>query len=118
MIGFRPRLQLRDLEECMFMPILNRSLAQKIGSFDVYANGYHLLAIGPSEFSIDDSALGFSLPGDYAPEELADPWVRIRPASFSSSFQLHFSSRTPRRTFGYEDVTGTPVGADNQRSRL
>lgn len=108
LIRFRPRLQLRDLDECMFMPILNRSLADKVSSFDVYANGYHLLAIGSSEFNIDGSDCGFSLPGEYTPDELADPWVRIRPASMSSSFHLSFSSRTPRRMFGHEEVAGVP----------
>lgn len=106
LIRFRPRLQLRDLDECMFMPILNRSLAEKVSSFDVYANGYHLLAISRADFCIDGSALSFTVPGNYTNEELADQWVRIRPASGSSTFQLHFSSRTPRRMFGHEEVAG------------
>ncbi|MCJ2010441.1 hypothetical protein [Methylobacterium sp. J-092] len=106
LIRFQPRIQLRDLDRCMFMPILNKALAQKVSSFDVYANGYHLLALGPSDFRIDNSSFNFSLPGEYSPEELSDPWVRIRPASGSSAFHLYFSSRTPRRMFGHEEVAG------------
>lgn len=108
LIRFWPRLQLRDLDQSTFMPIINLSLAEKVASFDVYANGYHILSIGEDDFRIDRSELRFALPGEYTAEELADPWVRIRPSRVSSAFQLYFSSRTPRRIFGYEEVAGRP----------
>lgn len=101
---FRPRLQLRDLDDCWFVPVLNRSLAEKAVAFNVYANGYHLLAIGPGEFLIDEGYGGTHLPGEYSETELADPWVMIRPIG-SSVFIVRFSSQTPRRTFGHEEVT-------------
>lgn len=106
LVRLRPRLQLRDLDECMFMPIMNQSLAEKVESFDVYANGYHLLAVGSGDFSIDNSDITFHLPGAFSSEELSDQWVRIRPSSPSSAFRLSFSSFTPKRLFGYQEVSG------------
>lgn len=101
---FRPRLQLRDLDDCWFVPMLNKSLAEKVLALNLYANGYHILAVGPGEFLIDEGYNGSSLPGKYSEAELADPWVMIRPVG-ASVFGVRFSSQTPRRTFGHEEVT-------------
>lgn len=103
LIRFRPRLALRDLDDCSFLPFLNASLAVKLHSFQVFANGYKLADFGPSDFQIDRSECGKDLPGDFTDSELSDPWVRIRPSTFSSSFHLLFSETTPRRMFGHDE---------------
>lgn len=104
LIRFRPRLELRDLEDCMFMPVLNHSLAEKVRSIEVFANGYKLAHIGPEDFILDQSPFEAEMPDTFTPDELADPWVRIRPSNLSSTFHLHFSSITPRRMFGHEET--------------
>jgi hypothetical protein len=109
LIRFRPRLQLRDLNDCMFMPALNRSLAEKLHSIQVFANGYKLADIGPDDFTIDASPYASTVPDGFTPDELADPWVRIRPSAVSSVFQLRFTSTTPRRMYGHEEMRDTPM---------
>jgi hypothetical protein len=106
---FRPRLQMRDLNDCMFMPVLNQSLAEKLHSIQVFANGYKLADIGPDDFIIDRSPFKATVLDDFTPDELADPWVRIRPAHIASTFQLGFTSTTPRRMFGHEEPRDTPA---------
>lgn len=103
LLRYRPRLELRDLDDCMFIPILNRSLAEKLHSFEVFANGYKLAQIGHDGFKIGSQYLG-SLPDKFTHEELADPWVSVRPSNGNSCFQLHFSSTTPRRMFAHEEI--------------
>lgn len=104
LIRFRPRLQLRDLNDCMFMPILNRSLADKLLSIEVFANGYKLSDIQANDFYVDDSPFIPNLPENFTAKELADPWVRIRPSAMSSTFHLMFMSTTPRRMYGHEEM--------------
>lgn len=106
---YRPRLQLRDLDDCMFMPVLNKSLAEKLHSIQVFANGYKLVDIGPDDFLIDGSPHKRTVPDAFTSDELADPWVRIRPANHTSAFQFRFTSTTPRRMFGHEEPRDTPV---------
>jgi len=42
LVRIRPRLALRDLDGCFFLPVVNRSLAEKVQSIQVFANGYEL----------------------------------------------------------------------------
>jgi hypothetical protein len=93
----------------MFMPVLNRSLAEKLHSIQVFANGYKLADIGPDDFKIDGSSYKSSEPDGFTPDELADPWVRIRPSAMSSAFHLRFTSTTPRRMYGHEEMRDTSV---------
>ncbi len=86
------------------MPMLNRSLAEKLSSIEVFANGYKLTHIGPADFRIDDSNLKLRVPDTFTPEELADSWVRIRPSELASSFHLQFMSMTPRRMFEHGEA--------------
>jgi hypothetical protein len=109
LIRFRPRLHLRDLNNCMFMPMLNQSLAEKLHSIQVFANCYKLADIGPDDFGIDRSTIKTTVPDDFTPDELADPWVRIRPSAMSSAFHLRFTSTTPRRMYGHEEMRDTPA---------
>jgi hypothetical protein len=104
LIRFRPRLQLRDLNNCRFMPVLNCSLAEQLHSIQVFANGYKLSDILTSDFYIDDSPFTPELPENFTAKELADPWVRIRPSAMSSTFHLMFTSTTPRRMYGHEEM--------------
>jgi hypothetical protein len=108
-IRYKPRLQLRDLDDCWFMPVLNRSLADKLHSIQVFANEYKLADIGPEDFRIDPSSFDPSLPAVFTREELIDPWTRIRPAGFSSVFHLRFTSTTPKRMTMYEETRDTAV---------
>jgi hypothetical protein len=109
LIRFRPRIQLRDLDNCMFLPVLNLSLAEKIHTIEVIANGYKLAHIGPEDFQIDRSGFKSEIDEAFSVEELADPWVRIRPAAFSSAFYLEFASNTPRRLFGHQETPDLPA---------
>jgi hypothetical protein len=106
---FRPRLQLRDLDDCMLMPVLNQSLAEKLHSVQVFANGYKLADIGPGDFMIDRAPYESTVRDTFTSDELADPWVRIRPANMSSTFHLRFTSTTPRRMYGHEEPRDTPA---------
>jgi hypothetical protein len=107
-IRLRARLELRDLEDCSFMPVLSRSLAKKLHSIEVFANGYKLAYIGHDELRIDYSRYDSTVPNAFTPEELADPSVRIRPSDNSAAFYLLFSSTTPRRMFTHEETPDTP----------
>ena len=109
LIRFRPRLELRDLDGCMFLPVLNRSLAEKLQSVEVFANGYKLAQIGPEDFIIDSSSYESKMLDTFTAEELDDSWVRLRPSNRSSAFCLHFNSTTPRRMFEYEETPDTRI---------
>jgi hypothetical protein len=116
LIRFRPRLQLRDLDDCTFMPVLNQSLAEKLHSIEVFANAYKVASIGPEEFQIDRSTYPSNEPGNFTPEELADPWVRIRPTAMASAFHLHFSLQTPRRMYGHTEMqSASPPKRESDR---
>jgi hypothetical protein len=111
LIRFHPRLSLRDVDDCSFLPFLNASLAEKLHSFQVFANGYKLADFGPEDFRIDPSKCGEDFPGDFTEEELADPWVRIRPSKVASNFHLRFAETTPRRMFGHDEPNDSSVPA-------
>jgi hypothetical protein len=95
---FFPRMNLRDVDQAWFMPILNSSLADRLKTIHVYANGYKLQEIGKGDFSIDATPFDADIPLEFTQDELADPWVRIRPRG-SSTFEISFSRHTPRRLF-------------------
>ncbi len=101
-----PRLSLKDLDEAAWVPMLNRSLAEKIKAIHVYANGYKLLELLRSEFSIDATPFDPEIPIAFTQDELQDPWVRLRP-QMASTFEISFSRHTPRRLFD------SPKIADN-----
>ena len=109
LMRFRERLRLQDLDDCMLMPVLNLSLAEKLHSVEVFANGYKLANIGPKDFQIDHSSIEPIVSKFFATEELVDPWVRIRPSDGTSTFHLRFSSTTPKRLYGHEEPIDTPA---------
>lgn len=97
-IRLLPTLSLWDINEAMFMPILNSTLATKIKCIHVFANEYKLLEITRSDFTIDETPFDPSIPVEFSDLELSDNWVRIRPTN-ASAFQFSFSDQTPQRTF-------------------
>lgn len=101
-IRFRPRLTLRDLDEATLMPIMNRSLSEKLLVIHIYANGYKLREIEKSDFMIDPSSFDAGIPVEFSGEELSDVWVRIRPSGYATAFQISFDAHTPLRLFTSE----------------
>lgn len=97
-IRFDPVLSLRDFDDCMLMPILNRSLARRVKRIHVISNGYKLLEVSTDGFNIDENPFEPSIPIAFEQSELEDPWVRIRPHN-SSAFRLSFSDEIPHRMF-------------------
>ncbi|QOJ20765.1 MAG: hypothetical protein HRU77_08690 [Gammaproteobacteria bacterium] len=93
-----PWVALRDLDDAMFLPFANKSLAEKIKAIHVYSNGYKLKEIGNGEFYVDREQTNPRLPIVFSEGELADPWVRIRPKT-ASAFHLRFFEETPVRMF-------------------
>ena len=102
-----PRLQ--DIDDCMFVFLLNRGLAEKIANIQVYANEYKLTEINVADIRLEDSSFGSRSPLLFSPEELADPWVMLRPKQ-ASNFDIRFSEQTPRRFFHPHEVAPVTSG--------
>lgn len=103
-IRFFPSISLRDLDEAMFLPILNKSLADKIKAIHLYSNGYKILEIKTEDFKIDLTEFEPNIPARFSQQELKDPWVRIRPNELASAFHIRFFEQTPKRMFIPEQV--------------
>lgn len=97
-LRFEPRINFRDIDQASFLPVLNKSLAEKVETISVIANGYLLQKTKKPRFSIDSTPFELDIPLQFDAKELADPWVRIRPER-SSAFSFQFSDLTPRRLF-------------------
>lgn len=108
MVRFRPRLSLREFDGSMFLPFMNASLAEKLHSIQIYANGYKLDDLGPEDFRIDRSRCEPGIPSKFSDVELQDPWVRIRPANGSSTFNFRFGGMTPRRVLEHNEPADSP----------
>ena len=106
LIRIPPVICLRDLEEAMFIPFANRSLAEKVKSIHVYSNGYKLQEIDSSDISIDSTEITPNFPVEFDEDELSDAWVRIRPKSYSM-YRIDFFDRTPKRMFTPSQVENT-----------
>lgn len=105
-IRFEPVLSLMDFDECMLMPILNSSLADKLESICFFANGYTLLDLDKNAFVIDRTKFSLDIDDSFSDDELSDPWVRIRPANLASVFDLSFTEKVPVRMFKSKKSTG------------
>ena len=120
-LRFDPRLSLRDLDGAMIMPIMNLSLAEKMQSFQILANGYKIEGTQRGDFRIDRAPFEISIPVSFSEAELADPWVRIRPSSGSSNFSFEFYNRTPKRLFVSPEIADTlspePKGRPAEQTR-
>ena len=108
-IRFSPDLRLQDLDECIFIFFLNACLAKKLHTIKIYANEYKLAEIPNVGFKIDPTPVRYYVPLLFSDSELADPWVRVRPASLSSAFHISFSEHTPQRFFDAREI-----GADER----
>lgn len=97
-IRLSPDLILKDLDGAQYCPFMNRSLAEKIESIQVYANGYILDRFNKTDFCIDDIEQPPEIPVTFSAEELQDTWVRVSHRS-SSMFRLSFLEKTPARFF-------------------
>lgn len=95
-LRFEPVLCLQDFDDCMIMPILNRSLALRVKAIHVISSGYKLLEVSADAFEIDETTFEQLVPIEFSDEELADPWTRLRPKD-SSVFQLSFFDEIPLR---------------------
>jgi hypothetical protein len=104
LIRFMPGPTLQDLDGCMFLFCLNRTLAEKVRAIHIYANEYKLTEISVNGFRIDNSSFKSQVPLFFSDEELADPWVRLRP-EMVSAFHIRFSQQTPKRFFRADEVT-------------
>lgn len=103
-IRFMPTISVRDLDQAMFLPFVNASLAEKIHAIHVFANGYKIQEIGPSDIQIDTSPCEPQVPIEFSEEELGDPWVKVRPSAMASTFRFSFFDKTPRRMYVPEQV--------------
>ena len=97
LIRFYPVISMRDLDDAMFLPFVNQSLATKIRAIHIYSNGYKLQEINRSEMYVDTNEIDPGFPIEFDDGELEDPWVRIRPIDFASTFHMHFFRHTPMR---------------------
>ena len=105
-IRVMPLPRLLDLDESILLFYLNRSLAEKVSSVQIYANEYKLKEIRRDGFRIENEfreKAGVSLV--FSSEELADAWVTLGPLN-ESFFHIRFSDQTPKRFLSAEEVAG------------
>ena len=98
LVRLEPHLNLRDIDGATIIPIINKSLAEKISSIGIYGNIYKLRELVRGQFEIDSGSFNATVPLEFTEEELKDPWVRLR-TDFGSNFRLDFSEETPKRVF-------------------
>jgi hypothetical protein len=99
-----PVPRLLDLDECMLIFHLNRTLAQKVQSISIFSNEYKLKGIDAADINIEQPHKKPRVPLLFTETELADPWVVVRP-KIVSAFTLHFSDQTPKRFFHADEVS-------------
>lgn len=97
-IRFFPVISLRDLDDAMFLPFSNKSLAEKIKAIHIYSNGYKLQEISSDDINIDTTEFNPNFPVKFDENELKDNWVRIRPKE-ASTYHLRFFEQTPIRLY-------------------
>jgi hypothetical protein len=99
---------LMDLNESIFIFILNKRLAEKVNFIRVFANEYKLADITKDRFYIDETPWDTKLPFIFSADELADPWVRLRPKN-ASAFRIDFSEQTPRRFYDAIEISNETI---------
>ncbi len=103
-IRYLPNIRLKDLDDASFLPIVNKSLAEKVKAIHIYSNGYKIQEIGLEDFRIDMGEFEPAIPVEFTPKELKDPWIRIRPKKMLSAFSIRFYEQTPKRMFVSDQV--------------
>jgi hypothetical protein len=111
-VRFFPVFSLRDLDGAMFLPFVNKSLAEKVKAIHVFSNGYKLQEIELSDINIDTADINPNFPVQFNEIELNDRWVRIRPKD-SSTFHIRFFEHTPKRMFTPSQVKNSPEEKNN-----
>ncbi|MDK1237465.1 hypothetical protein [Cronobacter turicensis] len=104
LIRDEPTISLKDLDEAMYIMFMNKSLAEKVKAIHIYSNGYKIQEFGVDDIVIDTSNFKAHIPVAFSDEEVADPWVRIRPSKYASEFIVSFFDKTPKRMFMPEQV--------------
>ena len=107
LIRHRTGISLKDLDGAMWLPMLNASIAAKVSVIHIFANGYKLDEIRVTACYIDRSQPEREELDYFAPDELSDPWVSIRP-NYASSFIIRFFEQTPVRLFRSKQTTNSP----------
>lgn len=106
LLRYMPGISLKDVDDSMFLPFANKSLAEKISAIHIYSNGYKLQEIFKSDFEIDYTEIDPEFPVEFDKEELIDPWVRIRPKGVST-FHINFLEQTTMRMFVSNQIKNT-----------
>lgn len=114
-IRYFPRLSLRDIDDAMFLPKVNKSLAEKLKAIHIYSNGYKLQEITKSEFRIDTTSFDPAVPANFTDDEVSDVWVRIRPIN-ASAFRMSFSDQTPKRMFISRQIPNSLASRNHGRT--
>jgi hypothetical protein len=109
-IRYFPTICLKDLDDAMFLPMANKSLAEKVKAIHIYSNGYKIQETGPEDLKIDVEEFEPAIPVEFTTKELEDPWVRIRPSEMSSAFHIRFFEQTPKRMFVPDQVQNSLEG--------
>jgi hypothetical protein len=97
-VHLTPRFALEDLDDAMWILHVSKAFAEKIVNIQVFADAYKLAEYGEGRFWADSSPHDVKTGLVFTDEELADPWVRIRPKR-QSAFDFRFSEETPTRFY-------------------
>jgi len=98
-----PYVRLKDLDGGMFVLYANRSLVGKIASIQVFGNSYKLMDIDQAAIRPELMREPPIIPVAFLDEELADPWMILRP-DMASTFRLNFSEELPVRFYEARQV--------------
>jgi hypothetical protein len=90
------QLVLKDLDEAWIAVFVNASIANRIASVRVFANGYLILNLERSSLDFSEPNGEVSTPWTFEPSELSDPWVRVIPHGHPV---LRFDEVTPTRMY-------------------
>jgi hypothetical protein len=106
-IRLGPYFCLKDLDDCMFVIFVNRSLSDKIKRIHVFGNEYKLSEIDRQSLRVDTGFERFRPCLAFSARELEDEWVRVMPGL--GTFRLTFSSTTPLRLFEPDRVVDSQI---------
>jgi hypothetical protein len=90
------QLALKDLDEAWIAVFVNATIASRIASVRVFANGYLILNLERSSLDFSEPGDAVSTPWTFEPSELSDPWVRVMPHGHPV---LRFDEVTPTRMY-------------------
>lgn len=93
---------LKDLDECLFVFFVTKSLSSKIKGIKIHANEYRVWYASIGELSVDKPSDDVDTPWYFTEDELKDEWVRIMPSSGVGRFV--FSDVTPVRSFDAREL--------------